>query len=658
MTGELPPGFIKDAAPSAAASLPPGFVKDAAPLSGTATMSVFGTPLPQPQEAQLIQGPMTSLESLDDTMRMLASGASFGFADELSAGMNAILGIGDYETNLQVEMARDEAIREREPGAAFTAEMGGGLMTGIPGATKVMGAKAVTEGGRLMKAGAGAVTGATAGAIAGAGYAQPGERTEGAMLGAGLGAVFGGVAIPITKEAGLAIFSRFAGGKADRAAKQAAAKVAQALRRDELAPEQAVARLQELGPEARLMDVGENTRDLARAVAGQPGKAKKLAVEVLEGRQEGQGARLVDAVNKALDPTGDYAGSVSALQATRKAAAKPLYDAAYATPVEPSEALISLFRRPALARAWAKAKTIAANEGDDLPDNLFITRPDGGKVVNPDALKDVRLLDYIKRGLDDLVESKRDPVTGKIQGEVQKGIDRLRKEYLEVVDELSPAFKEARAAWSGPTRSMGLMDKGRRFVRADEEITAGELAKMTDDEKFFFRMGAARQIRDTIYKTQDGADAVKRIFGNKLTRQRLRAVFPDDATFKMFRETMMQEAELFKTRGIVSPRAGSQTQLRQEGTADLARGVADLAAGNPAGAARNFLSRLLGRNATKNLSPEQSEAIAKMLFTNSPDTNRQIIRALSFQRALEGLDIAAGVGALEAGRQSGAAITR
>lgn len=611
-------------------------------------MSVFGTPLPKPPKK------VGALESLDDTMRMLASGASFGFADELAAGMNALLGIGTYEENLQKEMARDASIREREPAAALTAEVAGGLGTGVPGAGKVMGAKALQNVPTGLKL---AGLGAVGGGIAGAGSAKPGERESGAIFGAGMGAFLGGVGIPLAKKGVDATIRKFMGTGIGKDVRVAAQKILRSLQSDDLTPDEAFVRLAKLGPEGRLVDVGENTRRLGRAVAGEPGKASKIASDMLESRQQGQGARVTEAVNKAIDPTGDFSGAADELQKIRSTAARPLYEKAYKGPVEPSEELVRLFRRPAMQQAWIKAQKIAQNEGDVLPDNLFDVRPDGGKIVNPDALRDVKLLDQIKRGLDDVVEPHRDLITGKIKTNAGRAVDNLRREYVAFVDKLSPDYKAARAAYSGPTRSLEMMDMGRRFARADEEVTARQLARMTGDEKFFFRIGAARQLRDTIYNTPDGADAVKRIFGSQLKRDRLRAVFPDDASFKTFREAMEQESQLYGTRAIVSPRAGSQTQPRQADAADLAGAASDLAQGNTGSAALKFVRRLFGRNA-EGLTPEQAETLSKSLFTNDPEINRQIVRALSVQRMLENLEPAFGAAAMESGKQAGAAITR
>lgn len=77
------------------------------------------------------------------------------------------------------------------------------------------------------------------------------------------------------------IMARFGSG----ADSQAVAKVAEAAVRDGMTPADVQARLQQLGPDATLADVGgRNMTQLAAGVANKPGPAAQQAQQVLEGR--------------------------------------------------------------------------------------------------------------------------------------------------------------------------------------------------------------------------------------------------------------------------------------------------------------------------------------------------------------------------------------
>src|SRR3546814_5073520 len=70
----------------------------------------------------------------EDVVRSVASGMTFGLADEAAAGLSSLTGIGeqpggqgDYESNLAAERARDEQIPK---GTRIAGEVAGGLATG------------------------------------------------------------------------------------------------------------------------------------------------------------------------------------------------------------------------------------------------------------------------------------------------------------------------------------------------------------------------------------------------------------------------------------------------------------------------------------------------------------------------------------------------
>lgn len=169
------------------------------------TTSVFGTPLPSEAEMMHTNAPQSvqpgSLENLDAAGRLIASGMSFGFADEFAAGMNALMGVGEgktlserYESNLAHERMVDKSIREREPGAALAGEIMGGVATG--GALTKQGISLMAGARPTLgsMAGRGAVEGAAYGALHGAGHGEGTEgRIEGAVQGGAVGFASGGL---------------------------------------------------------------------------------------------------------------------------------------------------------------------------------------------------------------------------------------------------------------------------------------------------------------------------------------------------------------------------------------------------------------------------------------------------------------------------------
>jgi hypothetical protein len=133
----------------------------------------------------------TIARTADDAARSVASGATFGLADEAAAGAKTLLGDKSYADNVATERARDKEIPWyiRMPG-----EIGGGLMTGTglsrAGISLLNGAAPTIGSMALRGAGEGALYGAASGFGRGEGMQ---DRFMQAAYGSGLGALTGGV---------------------------------------------------------------------------------------------------------------------------------------------------------------------------------------------------------------------------------------------------------------------------------------------------------------------------------------------------------------------------------------------------------------------------------------------------------------------------------
>lgn len=265
----LPPGFelIQDPAPSAAGGFPPppaGFeLLDAAPvdagpqidfnrpidavrsdigkLQGPARAQALkawadhvvaqeAKPLPAPQSdieppsigmgrlARQKPTQTVNLQAPSNAVRAVSRGSFVGpFLDEISAGTAAAqnaLGLGGapYDEAVAYQRARDNAYDTANPGASLALKLAGGVAGGV-GAMRQGG---VTAGGALVggpfataapaatlmgNVGKGAGIGAVYGGVAGAGNAEEGQRISEGIDGAKVGALVGGALPPVVAGA-------------------------------------------------------------------------------------------------------------------------------------------------------------------------------------------------------------------------------------------------------------------------------------------------------------------------------------------------------------------------------------------------------------------------------------------------------------------------
>ena len=500
-----------------------------------------------------------------------------------------------------------------------------------------MAAQGLTLPAKVLRS---AGVGAAAGGLAGFGAGEDGleNRVTGAATGALVGGAVGAALPPAASGLGKLgdalspitdpIANRFRSGPqiADR-------KIAQAIERDGLTPDQVAQSLRDLGPNAALVDAGgENLSSLGRAAAGVPGEAKDKAATFLNARQEGQGARIVGKIEQGLDSTADFHANVDDLLARRARDAAPLYEAAYAKPFVWSDQIAGLMDRPSMKQALGRAYRIAAEEGRD-PQGLGLAMNEAGDVTFS-SVPSMRTLDYVKRGLDDVLEGYRDKTSGRLAlDDGGRAVNSTRAQFLSAIDDANPDYKAARAAYAGPSQSLDALNRGRDFIKSDAEVTTKQLSGLSDSDKDFFRAGAARALRDMIYNTDDGANAVRRLLGNQMKRDKLAAVFPDEASFKDFERAMQSEALMYSTRAKVL--GGSRTAPMQAELADLdssgglGAAASQAVRGNFLGAVGDLAGAVMAR--AQRPSERVGNALSDLLFSPDPQTNAAVLARLRAQ---------------------------
>lgn len=567
----------------------------------------------------------------------ILQGATLGFSDEMQAGAQSafdkgagLLGFKEnkpisefYDTNLSALQKRNKNYEEDNPISSFGLNFGGSLLTGGWIANKISKLQKLKDLPSFARYGFAAVP---VGAASGAGYSDPGlaNRTMGAASGGAIG-LGTGMAIPAAAGVAKGMTHGIKNSLSSKAGKTfAQRKYLEALERDGINFSKLPSRLKTLGPEATLTDAGgDSVERLARGATAFPGKASSKASTSFWQRQLNRNKRVTDVIKKTLGNGDDFYNSLEAIQKERSELAKPLYKKAYDSRITVDDELVAILKAPSAQKAFERAKRIAGDEGVDLPQVFEIV---DGKAIGIKTSPDVRTLDYIKRGLDDVISDHIDDF-GKIKGEVGYSVQRLKNRLLEKVDDMAPAYKEARQVSAGQFANENALKLGRSILNKDSEMTAKYLARMSDSEKEFFRIGAARALRDEILRAPDGADAYKRLFGNDLIREKLRAVFPDGKSYNQFKKQMLIENRFHNTRTKVL--GNSATARIEADKADIGvdpNAVMDFARGNWMDAAINQAKTIL----TKASAPSEkiSNELAEVLFTTDQEKNQQIIKEL------------------------------
>lgn len=165
-------------------------------------------------------------------------------------------------------------------------------------------------------------------------------------------------------------------------------------------------------------------------------------------------------------------GAKEAAETARRTIAKPLYDEALATPIDPLTAkqlqpeVKALLARPSIQAARRDAVRIAKEEGMVL----------GEKDMKEGS---ARALHYMKLAMDDQIQAAQ---TKGLSSEVRRLTDSKQK-LQDVLESLSPAYRVARETYADLSRPINRMEVGREFydklIPALTDLGAGKITPST-----------------------------------------------------------------------------------------------------------------------------------------------------------------------------------
>jgi hypothetical protein len=384
--------------------------------------------------------------------------------------------------------------------------------------------------------------------------------------------------------------------------------------------------------------------DLAEVVAQRSGPSARRVEDALRTQQAGSRERVYGQVRTGLN-AGDYYADEEALINTMRRRAGRQYDDAYSFGSVDDPRITEALKDPQFRVFYNRAREIADREaraaqlrGEDpfrfRLQEIYSTDAEGNQVVT--QIPDVRTLDYIKRGIDSVIE----------RGFEGQGLSRteasslrdLRREFVRAIDEATEvdgqsAYRNARQAYAGDAEVRDALTSGMNdFNRLDHEEITRLFSSMGPSEREAFRTGAARNIYGSIMDPSSNINAAQRLIGSPETRKKLETMFESPAQFNLFTAALEREAQLYhQTNRILqgSPTARRmQARERFEEGPDVGANAADLLTGTWLTSLTNMASRAI-RGA--NMNDDISDRVATMLMSRDPNEVAAAVRILENQ---------------------------
>jgi hypothetical protein len=500
-------------------------------------------------------------------------------------------------------------------------------------------------------------SGAGYGAVSGfgAGEGGIGDRTleafESGLIGAAGGPIIGKGG-ELLYQGGKGIYKRLLKPGTNRIEEAALDKVLAKMAQDNITPEQAIRQVAlERGympdprpagtrPKTKLRDVSPGLTDLAETVAQRPGAGRKTMIEstVKTGR---------DTKGRVMDITGERLGKGKTMYQTEldltdalKDNAKTLYDDAYKFGTVTDQRILAMVDQPQFKEAYRqvmetnkirRANAIAKGEDPskyDMKEIYKITETQPG-IYQMDlvAAPDVRTLDQMKRGLDYIIRSGRRSENAAAQ-DAAHALGEYKNTFLNVLDEVVPAYKVARQQYKGDLEVLDALDIGRnQYGKMSPEEATSYIGKLTPSERDAVRIGYAQQFKDKIGNAKNSINAAEEILGAENNAARLRALFDTNEEYEVFRGILKAESRNVKSAQQIGQGAatGRRRELQKEFEGDnVAAQMLDLAGGSPF----NTFMRIIKKAPDLFKNEQVAASVAKILNTGRPAELNQLLRQL------------------------------
>ncbi|MFB9952026.1 glycoside hydrolase family 104 protein [Rhizobium puerariae] len=169
------------------------------------------------------------------------------------------------------------------------------------------------------------------------------------------------------------------------------------------------------------------------------------------------------------------------------------------------------------------------------PTEYAITGVDaaGNPVVG--SVPNMRTLNVVKKGLDEMVEAAKNPTTGKLSEE-GVAIDKVRRAFLGELDSINSDYAAARGAWAGPskareafTKGLGLFSNGTgkaALGNTPEQISAW-IKKASPDELAALKLGARSSLEQQMASSANQVDRIAKLTDIEANQKKLAALIGD-----------------------------------------------------------------------------------------------------------------------------------
>ena len=576
--------------------------------------------------------------------RLLAQGATLGFADELIARARSLSPNVTYDEAVDDERSALEKSREQFPVQSIAYEIGGALVPGLLAAPFTGGTSLAPAVGRAAalttaRVAPRVVRAAGVGAAEGAVYAVGAGDEKATKSDVFSDALTGAVVNPATQKAFQlaagtlkAVVRPFFKGKRAKAVEDEVMRIVSSTGQ----PVEVI--IDRVRNGEIIADMSDVVMEELRGIYAKGGKGAQVINDRLRDRSGRLREETVGQLQKDLAPNapeGNIQMAVNTKTKDLEKAEGDAYDAIFADSVpmgQNSVTAVSSTVRDAL-QDFPQLRSMVNGilKAKRLPPVFSVK----DKQVELVRALDLETVEVIRRALKDKTTQAFDSKSGTLAG----ALDAREKELRGFIDEYSPELAATRAKWAAIQAAKNGFDDGKKVFSMSPDDAEIYFEGISDPEVLeAFRAGIASAIR------RKGGAGSRQGLVMKLDdirsneRAILEKIYPGE-TLEAIVEQINRSRQAFTTEGRVV--RGAQTAFTQEaitrqGAAGAANDILDILTAGVVGktkAAMRLVRRGMGKQAEM-LSEDQLEQVAQMLVEENADVLEAAINGRISREAL------------------------
>lgn len=402
----------------------------------------------------------------------------------------------------------------------------------------------------------------------------------------------------------------------------------------------ALAQADSMGVPMTGADTAPELLSLAGAATRFSPTAGGTARNIMQERNLGQLGRYRQAIERDLGPIANIPQrSEDLIQQARQQAA-PLYDQAYAAPGASSVQIDDLTSRPTFRQALQQAYREVADEGLD-PTTLGFDLNDAGEVVLS-RTPSWRTLDYVKRGLDNVIEAETDAING-ISSAGRRAVS-MKNDLLGRMDNVNPAYAQARAAYAGPAAERQMLREGQLAARENPDQLSLDVASLSPAQREQMRLGYQSQLSSNAGRLRDNSNPWGQLYTDDAA-QRLGTLYPEDGVANLLAQRDLELQLAGNANRLIGNSMTAERQVADElfrappGVAgDVGQGIAETALfGGPwLSAGRGIANRLFRERAQASANAQNmqlADEVAALLLNPSPTASADALADVAARNA-------------------------